>query len=227
MQTILKKKNNKRKFTIVVLAMMIGLSLTATIVLAAFSAQKTSTATISFANGLTLQLQAKDSTAAIHINADTASQSGTFTYVSTGTTDLEGATTVDGIQAKPIDQDAYLGYQVEIVEVVNNVEQTVAGGWTYNSSSGVATFAPTGTKSAWKAEMTINKTNFTSVTPTANTQKVVAKTGAALTAGSFYDLFTQIVFDGTTAGMINDLAGRSMKLKFEIKADTTNNISFA
>jgi len=225
METI-KRKNNKRKFTIITLAVMIGLSLTATIVLAAFTAQKTSTATISFANGLTLELQALDANSAIHINTSAGSQTGVFTFVTTNTTDLEGATTVNGIKAKPINQNAYLGYQVELVEVVSNAEQSVAGSWAYNSSSGVATFTPTGTKTAWKAEMTINKTNFTSVAPTANTQKIVAKTGSALTAGNFYNLFTQIVFDGTTSGMIDDLASRSLRLKFEIKADTTNNISF-
>ena len=225
METI-KRKNNKRKFTIITLAVMIGLSLTATIVLAAFTAQKTSTATISFANGLTLELQALDANSAIHINTSAGSQTGVFTFVTTNTTNLEGATTVNGIKAKPINQNAYLGYQVELVEVVSNAEQSVAGSWTYNSSSGVATFTPTGTKTAWKAEMTINKTNFTSVAPTANTQKIVAKTGSALTAGNFYNLFTQIVFDGTTSGMIDDLASRSLRLKFEIKADTTNNISF-
>ncbi len=228
MENFMQKKSNKRKFTIAVLSLLVGLSLTATIVLAAFSAQKTSTATISFANGVTLELAAIDSNASIHVNASAASQSGTFTFDTTNTSDLETTTTVNGIKAKLMNQDAYLGYKVQLVEVVtaNNesTEQTISGSW--SNSSGTVTFTPTGTKTNWKAVLTVNTTNFPTISASGDT--VTAASTAALTKeASYFNLFSSIVFDGVPTGSMNDLAGRSVKLKFDVKADTAAAVTFS
>ena len=217
------KRSAKRKFTIIALSVMVALTLTTTIVLAAFSAQKTSTATISFANGVTLELAAIDSTASIHVNSSAASQSGSFTFDTTNTSDIEAAATVNGIKAKLYNQNAYLGFKVELVEVVSNAETTVNGSWT--NSSGTVTFTPTGTKTNWTAVMVLNTTNFPTVS--ASGQVVTAASTAALAKETnYFNLFSSIVFDGTTAGVIDDLAGRSMRLKFEIKADTSTAVTF-
>jgi len=222
MDELKKKMGRKQKFTILTLSLLLAVSLTATIVFAAFTANKTGSVVLSFANGLTMQLDPIDSSAAIHITSAPAAQTGTFSFTSDEFEDLSDTTTVNGIKATLKDQNGYVGYQVEIKEVVSGAETTIAGSWA--NSNGTVTFTPTGTKTNWRAVLVVNRTNFPTIAVSGQTMS--AKSSAALTKDTAYNLFTSITLDGVPAGLMDDLAGRKIKFLFTIKADTAAVVTF-
>ena len=204
---------------------MLVLSLTVSVVLAAFTANKSGAVILSFANGLTIKLEPIDSNAAIHIETSNASQSGQFAFTSDEFANLSDTTTVNGIKATLYNQNGYVGYKVELKELINNAESTIDGSWT--NSSGTVTFTPnqSGAKKDWRAILVVNTTSFPTIA--CSGQSMTAKSSAALTKeGSGYNMFTSITFDGATAHLMDDLAGRKMKLLFTINADTAGVVSF-
>ena len=205
------RKDKKFKVWVTVLSILLGLSLTSTIVLAAFSASKSGSVTLTFAEGLTMSLSPKGASGTIQITAATINDA-TFNYApsSNNTEDV----TFDGISAT-LNKEGWVSYQIVLAETTSG--QTLAGAWSISSNT--ATFTPTGTQTDWRCVFTGNS-NFT----LSQSGFTLTATGSAkwLTAALTKDLFTSIVFRGqTSAAYIDDLAGRSFTLSFTISANTS------
>ena len=216
-----KRMDKKYKVTIVALSLLLAIALTSTIALAAFQANKTSSATISFANGLTLKLEAtatSDST--IRIATTNASVSGTFTYSATSGNSMTGLTSnvvIDGIKGT-LNQAGYLAYSILLKEGSNNI----AGSWAALTDTGTsAVFTPNGSgkPNNWRAKITL-AAGWTAAT-SSNTYKIQNATQIA--ANTATNLFTKLEFYGSgTAANVTDLAGRSIIMSFKVVADTTS-----
>ena len=77
----MKTVSKKSTFTIITLACLLAVAVASTIILAAFSAVRTSTTTITFAEGLTMTLAPKTDAASIKISdAGAATPTGEFSY---------------------------------------------------------------------------------------------------------------------------------------------------
>ena len=206
------KHNRRTKIAFIIMGVLLGLSLTTTIVLAAFTAGKTSTATLTFASGLTLKLDPLDSSAAIHITSAPAAVTGTFSYTN-GTsndtfTNLDAPVTLNGIKATP-NKAAYIAYQLTLKIGANN-----AGGSWGTVSSNKVTFTAT---DDWKLELTL-QANWVKDSST-NSTIVIKKSSTTSTSGE--QIFASIYVCGkTTATNMNALAGLSLGLEFSIQADT-------
>ncbi len=211
MKAKIDKTDRKFKFTVVILSIVLVLSLTTTIVLAAFSAQKTGDVTLTFADGLTMSLAPKN-TGTIKI---TAADEAATTFSYAAASNKNENTTFDGIVAT-LNKEGWVSFQIVLAETTSG--QTLAGSWTVSGNN--ATFTPTGTKTDWVCVFTGNS-NFTlsanGFTLTATGAAKWTGTGSALTK----DLFSQIEFKGnTSAAYVNDLGGRSFSLSFTISAKT-------
>ena len=211
----------KTTFVIMALSILLALSITSTIVLAAFSSQKTASTTIRFANGLKMELTPKG-TGTFQITS--AGQDATnFVYnTNNQITGQTGSVTLDGITAT-LNKPGYVAYQMVLQEGGSGV----SGSWVNNS--GLVTFVPTGAPTAsntdWKAVLSVNTSNF-SVAAAAN---VVTVTGTSIWAAGALtkDLFASLVFSGyNDTELIDSLAGRTFSLGITIKASTESALTF-
>ena len=209
-----KKKMDKRtKITFIIMSVLLAFSLTTTIVLAAFQAQKTSTATLTFASGIKMKLDPKTSGAAIKITSADYAVTGTFSYSGT-MTNLNSNVSLDGITAT-VDQAGYVAYSV----ILKEGSSQIAGSWS-NLSSNASTFVPSSGSKNWKAVLTV-PSGWTISSKSNSTIKM--QNATAFTAGTGKDLFTSLEFAGSgTAANITDLAGRTIVMDFKIVADTAS-----
>ncbi len=208
-----KKMDKKTKVSFIIMSVLLALSLTTTIVLAAFHAQKTSTATLTFASGIKMKLDPKTSGAAIKITSAAYAVTGTFTYSGT-MSNLNSNVSLDGILAQ-IDQAGYIAYSV----ILKESSATIAGTWSA-ISSGVSTFTPSAGSKNWRAKLTV-PSGWTGSSVTTNKFKVQNSTQIA--ASTSTELFTSLEFYGSgTPANITDLAGRTIVMDFKIVADTAS-----
>ncbi len=203
-------RDKKFKFTVIALAIALCATITSTIILAAFSANKTGDVVLSFADGLTLSLAPKNGTGTIKITA-AGSDVATFNYDSAS--NRTANTTFDGISAT-LNKSGWVSYQIVLAETTTG--QNLAGSWSISGNN--ATFIPTGTQTDWRCVFTGNS-NFTLTT----SGFTLTATGAAAWASNALtkDLFDLIEFRGNTnQAYINDLSGRTFTLSFTISANT-------
>jgi len=221
---VVKKKNRmdkKTKISFVILCVLLALSLTTTVVLAAFRAQFTANAiSLTFANGIKMKIYANNSSAAIKVNPSTTdlTVAGTFTYSGT-LTGLSANTTLDGIKCQ-IDQQGYLamGFRVRLDSAF------VAGNWSAFSSN-VSTFTPS--SGDWLAKITFSSAwakNESGTTANASSPlKVKQSSSSATAANTEVTLFTQIVVQGKTAAAdVTALAGKTVDFQIQIYASTAS-----
>ena len=215
----MRKKIDKSKLTIIILSVVLALCLSVTIVFAAFTANKSSTVTISFDNGLTMRLEPTDSASTFKI-ATADENSTTFTYnISNVAATGSGIVHVDGIEGT-LNKSGAVAYKMVIKESVSGSLVNLTGTWrtTTSASRQVYVFQPSGEKNDWKIEIVVNFDLF-SATPTNN--QIVCTSDIW---GS--DSLTQILFywfkiTGKSARYYyNDLAGRTIVIEFTIKART-------
>lgn len=226
----MKTVSKKSTITIITLSCLLAVAVASTIILAAFSAVRTSTTTITFAEGLTMTLAPKTDAASIKISdAGAGTNTGEFSYSNTGATpEYEEPVTLDGIKAT-LNKDAWVAYQITLsVETTAQTPVAIAGSWSYTENADVATFTPTSaTGNAWQATLNIDHAVWAvSVASNVITVKSKAKLtqNDNLTPAAIGDyLFNYIVIDGTTAGVVNDLAGKKFTAGFVIKAETSYN----
>ncbi len=208
-----KRASRRNTITFIIMAVMLVVAVSTTIVLAAFTAQKTSSATLTFANGLQLKLDPITPGAAIKITSAPAQVTGTFSYSGT-MTGLSDSVTMDGIKATLINQNGYVAYSV----ILKEGGSAVSGSWSALSSS-VSTFTPDTGETDWQAKLTLPSGWALVETPNSSTIKV--KRTAIINVNTPTHLFTSIVFEGaSTASNVTSLAGRSIVLEFNIVADT-------
>jgi len=216
-----KKLDKRTKISFVIMSVLLALSLTTTVVLAAFRAQFTGNAiTLTFANGIKMKIFANDSSATLKVNPSTTdlTVAGTFTYSGT-LTGLGANTTLDGIKCQ-IDQQGYLamGFRVKLGS------SWVAGNWS-TFSSNVSTFTPS--SGDWLAKITFSSAwakNESGTTANASGPLKVKQSSSSATAASTdVTLFTQIVVQGkTTAADVTALAGQSVTFQIQIYASTAS-----
>ncbi len=217
----MRKAKKKTTFVIAVLSVLLVAAVTSTIVLAAFSAQKSATTTINFADGLKMSLEPKGTNGTFQI-ASAGISTTTFYYNSNNEiTNQTGPVTLDGITAT-LNKSGYVAYKMVLKETTSGSPVSITGG-SWSGTSSTITFTVTGVPSSpgtnWKAVLSIPST-FTA-TPSGDSVVVSCGqwtgTGAALTK----DLFDSVVFSGySNADIIDDLAGRTFALEITIGANT-------
>ncbi len=229
--TNVKRKMDKRtRGAFILMAVLLVLSMTTTIVLAAFQANKTSTATLTFANGIKLALtKTGTSNTTIEIADAAASVTGTFTYSAksgSSMTGLSAAVNMDGIKATLTDQAGFLAYSILVkMGDAGSTTSAVTGSWSAISGSGTtSTFQPQGQDwtliltvpaSTWSASATTNATTPLKVSQSSGTAIATGSTGVVL--------FSKIVIQGATdASNVTSLAGKQIDLEFVICADTVS-----
>ena len=214
------KTKKKTTFVIAVLSALLVAAVTSTIVLAAFSAQKSATTTINFADGLKMSLAPKGTgTFKIAAAGETTT---TFIYNSNNSiSNQTGQVTLDGITAT-LNKAGYVAYKMTLKETTSGSAVAIANG-SWSGTSGTVTFSVTGAPSTagtnWKAVLSL-PSEFTAAasggTVTVNCGNWTG-TGSALTK----DLFNSLVFSGySNADIIDDLAGRTFALEITIGANT-------
>jgi len=214
------KRPRKTTLIIATLSILLVAAITSTIVLAAFSAQKSAVTTINFADGLTMILNPKNpSGTGIYKIAQAGTGAATFVYgTNNQITDQTASVTLDGISAT-LNKSGYVVYRIELQE--NSA--AVGGAW-QGSSGGPYTFQPTGAPttagSDWKAVLTLpTSSGYTAAI--SNNIITITCGGEWASSALTKDLFVSLVFSGwNNADIIDDLAGRTFALSITIKAQT-------
>ena len=218
-------KGTKRAF--ILMAILLTLSMTTTIVLAAFQASKTSTATLTFANGIKLALtKTGTSGTTIQIGDAAAAVTGTFTYAATSgnsMTNLNGIVNMDGIIATVSEQTGFLAYSILVKKgTASGTASAIAGSWT---AAGV--FTPQATAEKWKVYLTLPASTWTG-TATSNAAtafKLKQSSSTAIATGGTITLFSKLVIAGTgsaTDANVTALGGMKVEFEFKVCADTVS-----
>ncbi len=223
----MKKKVDKYKFTIITLSFVFALSLTVTIVLAAFNANKSGSVTLNFADGLTMALVSKGGSGTVRITGGGVNDY-TFTYAPQ--TNVTSNVKYDGIIAT-LNKDGWVSYQIELYETTSGSAIAPQGAWSGPSSKGLCTFIPQGSRTNWVVATTPTAGLF-NVTTSNNLLTCVGKvkwqeSNSTLTA----DLFDGYHFrnsngSSATRSYVDDLSGRSFEVHFTIKANTESSPTF-
>ena len=177
---------------------MLAIAVVSTIVLAAFSASRTATTTITFGGGLTMTL---NMSANADFQAVTDDTSQTVTINPTGTFAKDDVT-MAALQAKT-SEAAYVGWQI--------VLDTDNTGWTYESTT------KTFTNTTKKLQVVI--TTGATVTASDSEDGVFYFTDPT-TADTYQNIFETLVVSSTTDN-VNDIAGQSVQVAINFKAETT------
>ena len=206
---------DKSKITIVILSIVFALSMSVTITLAAFSANKSGDLTLTFADGLTMRLEPVGGNYRFKIT-EAGVDDYTFSYEPT--TNKTGRVPFDGIIAT-LNKSAWVSYQISIWEIISNNAVVAAGEWRYEGR--YHRFYPSGNKSNWAIGWTLNVTNF-SYTASGN---VLTQNGTAAWESDSLskELFSDWEIrnrDLNIREYVDDLAGRTLEVRFTIKAQT-------
>ncbi len=224
----------RMKVTVIVLVALLAVTLTATIVLAVFAARHTGSATLSFANGVTMQLEPTNTEGAtIKISAQSSSATnGSFTYNVGSLTNIESNTvTLDGVQITSLSSGAYVAYKLQFSFKASG-ESTytpIAGTWSALENN-VSTFTPSTTPNAWTAKIyngryynsgTANYVNFVLSNPSATSGELIMRTADSKVNPSNTPLFTKLEILGDPTLRI--FASGSLKCDFVLSASTSSN----
>ena len=216
----MRKKIDKSKLTIIILSVVLALSLSVTIVFAAFTANKSSTVTISFDNGLTMRLEPLGTNGRIQFV--TANENATsFTY--SPATNLDNSVALDGMDAT-LNKPAWIALKVEFWETTSGSDVAPVGNGFALSQNSNTYFCHFRTKNnGWYAEMVKTGTTFTYAL-TASPNIFTSTSTAACAADTKIRLFDRISIWGmllsSERNYCNQLAGRSFKFVITIKART-------
>ena len=213
-----KMKNTNRR-TILILSILLALSLTSTLVLASFQAQRNSTAQLGFANGVTLQLTKTGTSGATTSSiTDETSGSATAAFNYTTKSNLNANVILDGINCKVLNQAAYIAYSVQVLDNTT----AVTGSWATFDGNNAAIFTPS--SGNWRAKVTVPASTWTgTATSNATTQfRVLQTSNTAIAANASIVLFTKVeLYGSSTAADVSALAGKTMKFSFKLSAHTT------
>lgn len=220
----LNPKKDHFKFTVIVLSFVLAISLSVTIVLAVFTANKSGSVTLNFAEGLTMVLSPYGTSGRIVMTGGGADEY-TFTYPPQ--TNVQGILRYDGVKAT-LNKAAWVSVKIELKEVINNSETVLNGRWTKNAD-GDHYFYPSGEKTNWTFIIRPDKNLFSS---TYGSTSVLTSTGISLWANvnEANTLWTGWVIRAidhyTNGNYLNDLAGRQLKVYFTVKAKTDSAPTF-
>ena len=208
------KNVDKSKITIVILSIVFALSMSVTITLAAFSANKSGDLTLTFADGLTMRLDPVESGSLRITTADESATTFSYTPVNNTT----GSVYLDGIKAT-INKDAWIGVKIEFLENISgNLQAPSPGAYAINGT--ICRFDP-GASYDWYSQMYKVGSSFTySLT---NSPNVFVCTSATICSASSspIELFHNIVIWGkANNSYVNALAGRTFVFNITIKAQT-------
>ena len=193
------RKIKSSTVAITVLSILLAIAVVSTIVLAAFSTSRTATTTITFGGSLTMTLNMAENDDFQAVTDDT---SQTVNINTTGTFAKDDVT-MAALQAKT-SEAAYVGWQ--IVLDTNNT------GWTYESDT------KTFTNTTKKLQVVI--TTGATVTASDSEDGVFYFTDPT-TANTYQNIFETLVVSSTTDN-VNDIAGQSVQIAINFKAETTN-----
>ena len=210
-------KGTKRVF--ILMAIMLVLSLTSTIVLASFQAQRNSSASVTFANGVTLKLTKTGTSGANSSITNDSSGSATAAFNYANATNLTTNALLDGISCQVLNQAAFLAYSILVIDGSTNVK----GSWATFNSSNVAIFTPT--SGNWRVSVTVPASTWTgTATSSATTPfKVMQTSTTATAANNSLVLFNKIeIYGSSTASDITALAGKNIKFTIKLSAHTTD-----
>ena len=212
----MKKQIDKSKITIIILSIVFALSMSVTITLAAFSANKTGDVTLTFADGLTMTLTPKTKSGYITFTGGGVDEY-TFTY--TPQTQVTGMKYYNGINAT-LNKSGWVSYQVSLWETTSG-SAVVPGSWVGPQSDGVFFFQATGAKNSWTMSIlpTIGMFN---ISKSANMLTCVGNEIWASNSLS-KEILDSWALRNSVYSMrdyVDDLAGRSFECRFTIKAST-------
>ena len=225
----MKKQVDKSKITIVIMSIVFALSLSVTITLAAFSANKTGDVTLTFADGLTMSLAPKQSgSGTFYYEITSADESSTtFTYPQwqmPSVTVANRLTTADGVVAT-LNKAGYVSWRIDVKEVISNVAGAISGAWRKINDS-LYYFEPTGTLTDWRIELGVVDYSYYTITFSGST---ITGTGSTLwtTDSLTHTIFTWLKIAGVSSRYyFNDLGGRTFTFDFIIKAKTDSAPTF-
>ena len=198
------------------MAVLLALSLIATIVLAAFSANRGGAVVLSFADGLTMKLTPVGTSGRIQITAANENET-TFSYQPMN--NLTGRVVLDGINAE-INQDAYIAYTIAIKEITSG-EVVPAGAW--EPSGRYAKFYPAADAPLrnWRVDFFAGTSTFSPRSVNDNTIK--SASSSIMDHTNIIKLFDYIVMEGypnSASEYVTDLQERSFKFYITIAART-------
>jgi len=209
----MKKQVDKSKITIVIMSIVFALSLSVTITLAAFSANKTGDVTLTFADGLTMRISPLGTSGRVQFSS---ADENTATFNYTTQTNINDVIYLDGINAV-INKDAYIAYKVEIKETTSGTT-IPAGAWSPNGRYGF--FEPTGQKNKWRAAFFSGTATFQPVKQADNVFTCTSSTILTASASAI-KLMDYIVVSGANGDTyLDDLSGRSLQFSLTVKACT-------
>jgi len=223
----MKKQVDKSKITIVILSIVFALSMSVTVILAAFSANKTGDLTLTFADGLTMTIDPKNAGSSwVKLSSAADEDATTFSWpVKTG--QLAGLR-YDGVSAT-LNKPAWVGYKIELRETTSGAA-TLTGSWRYiqNANNEKIYFEPTGSKTDWR--FTIYVLTNTSYTFSTGSGVIFTAISTAKwdTSNLTQDIFQSWEIVGRADyRYINDLANRSFEILFTVKAQTDQAPTFS
>ena len=221
----MKKQVDKSKITIVIMSIVFALSLSVTITLAAFSANKTGDVTLTFADGLTLTLSPQGSNNSIQI---TGGEADSYTFSYPAQVNAAERRVFDGVLGT-LNKSAWVSYQVALYETTSG--SSVAPSGKFELRGNTYYFVASGTKSNWMMPLALTddifSVNLTGVT------NIITFMGAAQWGQGNVELTNRIIYPWSfrhsnlsLAGYMDDLAGRSFEIRFTIKARTDSAPTF-
>ncbi len=181
---------------ITVLSILLAVAVASTIVLAAFTAGRTATTTITFGGGLNMTLTSAEST---DFNEVAATTNATVTITAKDNAFAKDNVEMGALKAQT-NQAAYVGFKLS---VANGSGTT--GTWSY--AGGVFTNT--------EAKL---KVTFTT-TATAGTDDGVYYFASATTADTDVTVFSKAVIS-STSGSVDDIAGKSIDITITFKAES-------
>jgi len=210
------QKVDKSKLTIIILAVVFALSLSVTITLAAFSANKTGDVTLTFADGLTMTI-APQNQRSIKV---TSAGVDDYTFNYTPQTNVKSNLTYDGVNAT-LNKDGWVSYQVTIYETTSGSNVAPAGAWVKESGA-LRFYPPTNDpKPNWCCPINISFTVFdysiSNNTITLTSKAIWTDTGLTKQLWGDWAMRNR---DQSVTAYVDDLGGRSFEVFFTVKART-------
>lgn len=184
---------------ITVLSILLAVAVASTIVLAAFSATRQASTTISFGGGLTMTLS---SAANDDFNQLAATTDQTVTITPKETTFSKDGVTMSALKAQT-NEAAYVGFKI----IVANGSGTT-GNWTYSNNLF--------TNETAKLKVAVNLPEANAATAVADGVYFFA---TATTKDVDVTIFDSVVISSTTND-VNDIASKSVSITIQFKAET-------
>ena len=208
------KKKDKSKFALILMSIALVLSMSVTVTLAAFAANKSGSVTLTFAEGLVMILSPHGYTGRVTMTGGGANEY-TFSYPTQ--TNVSSMIRYDGIHAT-LNKSGWISLQIVLKEQISGSDVVIPGSWTVNSE---AYFIPSGTNNKWHFNIDPNLDIFT-ISSQGSTLNCIGKVKLenANEENTLWQGFTIRNIDYNRRDYLDDLAGRTLKMYFTIKART-------